>query len=60
MADSTAQVSRSRDLDKLLLRPGNLVDPAFEPGPEVIAPLSEILSHTVALHCCSTKSTEAN
>lgn len=35
MADSTAQVSRSRDLDKLLLRPGNLVDPAFEPGPEL-------------------------
>lgn len=32
MADSTAQVSRSRDLDKLLLRPGNLVGPTFEPG----------------------------
>lgn len=35
MADSTAHVSRSRDLDKLLLRPGHLVGPTFEPGPEV-------------------------
>lgn len=32
MADST---SRSRDLDKLLLRPGNIVGPNFEPGTEV-------------------------
>ena len=32
---SNAQESRSRDLDKLLLRPGNLVGPAFEPGPGV-------------------------
>ncbi|KAJ9700241.1 hypothetical protein PVL29_005863 [Vitis rotundifolia] len=35
MADSTAHVSRSRDLDKLLLRPGHLVGPTFEPGPEL-------------------------
>ncbi|KAL6971526.1 NEDD8-activating enzyme E1 catalytic subunit [Sarracenia purpurea var. burkii] len=35
MADSSAQVSRSRDLDKLLLRPGHLVGPNFEPGPEL-------------------------
>ncbi|KAL2628216.1 hypothetical protein AAZX31_07G239500 [Glycine max] len=32
MADTS---SRSRDLDKLLLRPGNLVGPRFEPGPEL-------------------------
>ncbi|XP_034932473.1 NEDD8-activating enzyme E1 catalytic subunit-like [Populus alba] len=32
MADSTVQQSRSRDLDKLLLRPGNLVAPTFESG----------------------------
>ncbi|KAJ7980100.1 NEDD8-activating enzyme E1 catalytic subunit [Quillaja saponaria] len=35
MTDVSAQPSRSRDLDKLLLRPGNLVDPNFEPGPEL-------------------------
>ncbi|KAK3031186.1 hypothetical protein RJ639_035343 [Escallonia herrerae] len=35
MADSTAQTSRSRDLDKLLLRPGHLVGPNFEPGAEL-------------------------
>ncbi|GAB2266520.1 NEDD8-activating enzyme E1 catalytic subunit [Dionaea muscipula] len=34
MADSTAN-SRTRDLDKLLLRPGHLVGPTFEPGPEL-------------------------
>ncbi|RAL38453.1 unnamed protein product [Cuscuta campestris] len=34
MADSASQ-SRSRDLDKLLLRPGHLVGPAFEPGEEL-------------------------
>jgi len=33
MADTS---SRSRDLDKLLLRPGNLVGPRFEPGAEVL------------------------
>ncbi|KAK4775723.1 hypothetical protein SAY87_023684 [Trapa incisa] len=38
MADST---SRSRDLDKLLLRPGNLVGPSFEPGPELRDDLGE-------------------
>lgn len=37
MADTS---SRSRDLDKLLLRPGNLVGPRFEPGPEVPTPSS--------------------
>ncbi|CAL5416081.1 unnamed protein product [Camellia sinensis] len=41
MADSTAQVSRSRDLDKLLLRPGHLVGPNFEPGPELRDDLQE-------------------
>ncbi|GLU08831.1 hypothetical protein SLE2022_257160 [Rubroshorea leprosula] len=35
MANSTASKSRSRDLDKLLLRPGNLVGPNFEPGAEL-------------------------
>ncbi|XP_004507708.1 NEDD8-activating enzyme E1 catalytic subunit [Cicer arietinum] len=37
MADTTTSVppSRSRDLDKLLLRPGNLVGPRFEPGTEL-------------------------
>lgn len=42
MADTSAQIqqqqpSRSRDLDKLLLRPGNLVGPRFEPGAEVLS-----------------------
>lgn len=36
MADTAAPPSRSRDLDKLLLRPGNLVGPTFEPGAEVM------------------------
>ncbi|GAB4851129.1 NEDD8-activating enzyme E1 catalytic subunit [Ancistrocladus abbreviatus] len=40
MADSTAN-SRTRDLDKLLLRPGNLVGPTFEPGPELRDDLQE-------------------
>ncbi|GKV38560.1 hypothetical protein SLEP1_g46457 [Rubroshorea leprosula] len=35
MADSSAPQSRSRDLDKLLLRPGNLVWPTFDPGAEL-------------------------
>lgn len=35
MTDSTAQVSKSRDLDKLLLRPGHLVGPTFDPGTEL-------------------------
>ncbi|KAJ7954935.1 NEDD8-activating enzyme E1 catalytic subunit [Quillaja saponaria] len=35
MADVSTQPSRSRDLDKLLLRAGNLVDPNFEPGQEL-------------------------
>ncbi|KAM1380197.1 hypothetical protein ACFX2I_021958 [Malus domestica] len=38
---STAQESRSRDLDKLLLRPGNLVGPSFEPGPGLRDDLKE-------------------
>lgn len=41
MADSTAQLSRSRDLDKLLLRPGPLVGPTFEPGTELRNDLRE-------------------
>ncbi|RYR63456.1 hypothetical protein Ahy_A04g021258 isoform D [Arachis hypogaea] len=36
MAESAAtQPSRSRDLDKLLLRPGNLVGPRFEPSAQL-------------------------
>lgn len=35
MVESTVHESRSRDLDKLLLRPGNLVGSNFEPGPGV-------------------------
>jgi len=35
MTNSTAQVSKSRDLDKLLLRPGHLVGPTFDPGTEL-------------------------
>ncbi|GAU18353.1 hypothetical protein TSUD_202420 [Trifolium subterraneum] len=38
-ADTSVQLqqqpSKSRDLDKLLLRPGNLVGPSFEPGAEL-------------------------
>ncbi|KAF4350198.1 hypothetical protein F8388_013619 [Cannabis sativa] len=41
MADTAVQPSRSRDLDKLLLRPGNLVGPSFEPGPELREDLKE-------------------
>lgn len=37
MADLDVPQSKSRDLDKLLLRHGNLVDPGFVPGPEVNA-----------------------
>lgn len=40
MADSTAN-SRTRDLDKLLLRPGHLVGPTFEPGPQLRDDLQE-------------------
>ncbi|XP_022955969.1 NEDD8-activating enzyme E1 catalytic subunit [Cucurbita moschata] len=35
MADSVVQSSRSRDLDKLLLRPGNLIGANFEPGSQL-------------------------
>lgn len=35
MAGSVVQSSRSRDLDKLLLRPGNLIGANFEPGSQV-------------------------
>lgn len=41
MAGSALQASRSRDLDKLLLRSGNLVSPNFEPGPELRDDLRE-------------------
>ncbi|XP_057477111.1 NEDD8-activating enzyme E1 catalytic subunit-like [Actinidia eriantha] len=44
MADSMAQVSRSRDLDKLLLRHGHLVGPNFEPGPDLRDDLREYAS----------------
>ncbi|XP_038897781.1 NEDD8-activating enzyme E1 catalytic subunit [Benincasa hispida] len=35
MAGSIVQSSRSRDLDKLLLRPGNLIGANFEPGSQL-------------------------
>ncbi|KAL0548276.1 hypothetical protein IC582_012724 [Cucumis melo] len=35
MAGSVVQSSRSRDLDKLLLRPGNLIGANFEPGSQL-------------------------
>ncbi|VVB15154.1 unnamed protein product [Arabis nemorensis] len=35
MADLDVPQSKSRDLDKLLLRPGNLVGPDFDPGTEL-------------------------
>ncbi|XP_073267170.1 NEDD8-activating enzyme E1 catalytic subunit isoform X2 [Populus alba] len=41
MAESTVQQSRSRDLDKLLLKPGNLVAPTFEPGVQLRDDLQE-------------------
>lgn len=37
MADLDAPQSKTRDLDKLLLRAGNLVGPDFYPGAEVNA-----------------------
>ncbi|KAK8491759.1 hypothetical protein V6N12_057800 [Hibiscus sabdariffa] len=40
MAD-TAPPSKSRDLDKLLLRPGNLVGPTFDPGVQLRDDLQE-------------------
>ncbi|EXB55015.1 NEDD8-activating enzyme E1 catalytic subunit [Morus notabilis] len=43
MTNSAVQQSRSRDLDKLLLRPGNLVEPAFEPGPGLREDLKELV-----------------
>lgn len=51
MADSTAHVSRSRDLDKLLLRPGHLVGPTFEPGPEVFLSQQSCLFIAFILIC---------
>ncbi|XP_010546849.1 PREDICTED: NEDD8-activating enzyme E1 catalytic subunit [Tarenaya hassleriana] len=41
MADPEVPQSRSRDLDKLLLRPGNLVGPDFYPGTELRDDLRE-------------------
>ncbi|CAH9080601.1 unnamed protein product [Cuscuta europaea] len=41
MAGSAVQ-SRSRDLDKLLLRPGRLVGPSFEPGEELRDDIKEV------------------
>ncbi|KAL9237609.1 hypothetical protein vseg_012136 [Gypsophila vaccaria] len=40
MSESTAS-SRTRDLDKLLLRPGHLVGPTFEPGSQLRDDLQE-------------------
>jgi hypothetical protein len=39
---------RWADLDKLLMRPGNLVGPGFEPGPE----LREFLQVWLRAVCC--------
>ena len=44
MADSSG---RWVDLDRLLLRPGNLVGPGFEPGPEVLIPSHSIHSRVL-------------
>lgn len=44
MADSSG---RWVDLDRLLLRPGNLVGPGFEPGPEVSIPSRSIHSRVL-------------
>ena len=44
MAETVVQPSRSRDLDKLLLRPGNIIGANFDPGLEV-NPLSFPLWH---------------
>ncbi|KAJ8766240.1 hypothetical protein K2173_022299 [Erythroxylum novogranatense] len=41
MTDATTAPSRSRDLDKLLLRPGNLVGPIFDPGTQLREDLKE-------------------
>ncbi|CAN1280449.1 NEDD8-activating enzyme E1 catalytic subunit [Linum perenne] len=41
MVNSDVQPSRSRDLDKLLLRPGNLVGENFEPGQQLRDDLRE-------------------
>ncbi|XP_004289506.1 PREDICTED: NEDD8-activating enzyme E1 catalytic subunit-like [Fragaria vesca subsp. vesca] len=41
MVESRVQQSRTRDLDKLLLRPGYLVGPNFEPGVELREDLKE-------------------
>lgn len=41
MAQSTNSSSRSRDLDKLLLRPGHLVGSTFEPGTQLRDDLEE-------------------
>ncbi|KAL6185833.1 hypothetical protein ACLB2K_041956 [Fragaria x ananassa] len=41
MVESTVQQSRSRDLDKLLLRPSNLIGSNFEPGPGLRDDLKE-------------------
>ncbi|XP_051126940.1 NEDD8-activating enzyme E1 catalytic subunit [Andrographis paniculata] len=38
---AVSQPSRSRDLDKLLLRPGHLVGPNFEPGEELREDIKE-------------------
>ncbi|CAO2832075.1 unnamed protein product [Amaranthus hypochondriacus] len=43
MAESTAN-SRTRDLDRLLLRPGHLVGPHFRPGPELRDDIKEYAS----------------
>uniref|UniRef100_A0A7N0VHB7 Uncharacterized protein n=1 Tax=Kalanchoe fedtschenkoi TaxID=63787 RepID=A0A7N0VHB7_KALFE len=43
MASFGGQVSRSRDLDKLLLRPGHLVGPDFDPGTDLREGLKEFV-----------------
>ncbi|KAK4587161.1 hypothetical protein RGQ29_024044 [Quercus rubra] len=41
MAETVVQPSRSRDLDKLLLRPGNIIGNNFDPGQELRDDLAE-------------------
>ncbi|KAK6139074.1 hypothetical protein DH2020_027197 [Rehmannia glutinosa] len=38
---AVSEPSRSRDLDKLLLRPGHIIGPNFEPGPELREAIKE-------------------
>lgn len=53
MAETVVQPSRSRDLDKLLLRPGNIIGNNFDPGQEVNPLFFFSLWHFVKHLVCS-------